>query len=235
MSIDDLLDELGITARPRPNVPGYELRLSAYLSLSADLRDPQWRLVNRRVADGQVLVTPPELETLLREAIRERVAEGLPLQVPTSIAEPLGTHVSEIERSLLDISIPPEPHVVIPELFPDCMQRLLGRVDDGGDLSAFERFTILAFLTGIGLDEEEILTLLSSDPDRDADGLRTQVRLVHGGSRSTAYPPPSCGTLERAGICDGTCEGGHPLIAYERRLSARRESRMSGTEPSEPA
>lgn len=240
LTLEDLLRDFGLGDAVDERDSGYDLAVTAFLGLSADLRDTSWRLVNRSLADGMVPVTRPELETLLREAIRDRVADGLPLHVPDPIASVLDDEVRAIEESLADVTVPQDVNAVIPELFPPCMERHLARLRDDEPVQELERFAAVSFLTAIGMDEDEVVTFLDADDAPSEQLVRYQVRHVHGATRSTAYPPPSCATMQGAGACVDSpdrCESdGHALAAYARRLAEAGELSDWRDDPrSEPA
>ncbi len=224
-TLPDLFVEFDLADRVREVEGGYEFAVTAYLRLSTELRGAEWRLVNRALADGTVPIQETELRVLLREAIRLRVADGLPLDVPEPIAEALESEVNEIRASLDSVSIPSDIDRVEPDLFPTCMAQLHRRATSGETLGPDERFVLVAFLCAIGADEERVQALVGGDAASTRENVAYQVERVHGQTRSTAYPPPSCETLAAMGICpeDGGCrEHGHPLAAYAARLAAAR-------------
>ncbi len=201
----------------------FRVVVGAYLALSDRDWGEDWRLVNRELADGRVRVKRAELHRLLGEAVRRRVAEGLPFQVRGSaggdyIADALADAVSDLRTLLADRGHihRVETDTVAPDLFPPCMERLLERTRRGVDLDPPATFALTAFLTGIGMDTEEILALY-----RPAAVDEEQVRYQTEYLRDTAgvqYAPPSCATMDEYGLCypDDRCDAiAHPLSYYE--------------------
>ncbi len=223
LTIDELIEEFGLDIRPHADEQGYLVDLVTYLTLTTDLYGEEWRLVNRGVADGTVHIRDAERDVLVREAIRSAVADGLPLTVPDEIAGALEAHVGAIERSLADVHIPDGIGRVVPAQFPPCMDELLDRLRAGDDLTALEQFTIVSFLTCIGLDQDGVIEMIEPPTRADEAQLRYLVEHIHGGSSSTAYPPPTCATLLDADVCVDAperCEAdGHPLVAYARAIA----------------
>ena len=213
-----LLAEFDLADGLRETASGYDLGVTAYLSLTEDLRDDRWRLLTRSLSNGFVAITAAERDDLLREAIRRRVADGLPLEVPAAIATPLEPVVESLEASFADVAVPDDLDRVVPDQFPPCMAALLEELRDGVELSPLERMTIVSFLTGIGLEADELVEFIDPDSLETAQQLRYAADHLHGGTSSTAYPPPSCRTLEAAGHCKPNAEDcrriGHPLAAY---------------------
>jgi DNA primase large subunit len=190
-----------------------------YLRLATGLNDPDWRLVRRDLVDGTVPVDREELYALLEAAVRERVADGLPLSVPDAVAAPLGDDVERIERALAETSPPQGVDTVAPELFPPCVRALVERARDGEELPPHSAFSLVSFLTGIGLDAEGVARLC----DRDPETFDHRVSRL-AGENGTDYPAPSCATMDAYGDCvdkDDLCgRVDHPMSYYARRVEA---------------
>ncbi|MEM4782355.1 MAG: flagellar basal body rod C-terminal domain-containing protein [Halalkalicoccus sp.] len=140
----------------------YRVAVDTYLSLVSDLWGDEWRLVNRTLANGEVPIERVELRTLLKEAIAQRVADGLPLAVPDAIADPLESEVAEIRSVLAELDLTREIDTVVPDRFPPCMKALLDSIQKGEHLGHHSRFAITAFLTSIGMDTDEIIDLMDA-------------------------------------------------------------------------
>jgi len=199
---------------------GYRVDVTAYLRLAdADWGDG-WRLVNRDLADGTVPVDDAELTRLLREAVRRRVADGLPFEVRGSsggdaIADALAADVTTLRDRLAERERLPDVDAVVPSQFPPCMQALL----DGGDgeddtLPPHAAFAATAFLVSLDLDAD---TIADRWPVLDDGSLSYRATILddRGGSQ---YPAPSCATMQTFGDCvnpDERCETiDHPLRYY---------------------
>ena len=221
---ETILDELDLIDRLIDTPDGPMIAVASYLQLVTELRDPTWRLIKRQLADGMVSITEDELEVLIREAIRHRVATDLPLRVPEDIADALATRVDYLVDMLAEVQLPSTIDVVSPPHFPSCMVSLLDRYRTGDEMDAIARFTLVSFLCSIGLDEDELLAFLEVTSPSEAEALRYQYRHVHASANATAYPPPTCRTLAAAGVCredsPGCAGAPHPLIGYKRRLAA---------------
>jgi DNA primase large subunit len=186
-----------------------ELRVhvGAYLSLSGALSGDRWRLATRRLADGLVPVTGRELLTLLREAVRERVADGLPFEeVPHEIADALEPQVERLRQQLGDHRPPDSLDVLVPELFPPCMTALAGRALAGESLSPHARYALVAFLTSAGMTPGEVDDALPFAAGYQAERL--------GSEAGGGYAPPSCATMQSYG--DGETDFGDCVAPDER-------------------
>jgi DNA primase large subunit len=239
-SLDDALREFDLADAVRPERDGsgtvgansggrgpthYWVGLGSYLDLADTGWGRRWRLVNREVADGEVRVTREELSRLLEAAVKRRVASGLPLEIRGSeggdaIAEALAGAISDLRELLNDADGTGHTPVeaVVPALFPPCMRTLVQRAREGEALPTTAEFSLTAFLVALGMDDEEVTTLLDVEagtPTADRIGARVEFLAERDG---TQYPPPSCATMKAYGDCvdpDERCETiSHPLSYY---------------------
>ncbi|SFF79080.1 DNA primase large subunit [Halopelagius inordinatus] len=233
-SLESVLEEFGLSGDVRPERDGerrgrdpthYWVALGSYLTLADADWGERWRLVNREVADGSVRVTRDELHRTLEEAVRRRVAEGLPFEVRGSpageeIADALDEEVAELRDLLNDHDAAGSAAVeaVVPDLFPPCMKTLVRRVREGETLAPHSEFSLVSFLVGVGMDETEVTTLLDADDAETADRLETRVAYLADADGSQ-FAPPTCATLKAYDDCtdpDERCETiSHPLSYYE--------------------
>lgn len=224
LGLDSAITPEADTPQPAAAPEWFRVAVGTYLGLATGLGD-DWRLVNRELSDGAVRVDREELFRLLRAAIRRRVAEGLPfegLDEEEGIAAELEAELTELRRLLSERSRVGEIDFVARELFPPCIENLLQKAEDGIELEAIEQFTLMAFLTGIGMDADEIVAFCE-DASLDPEGIRYQIEYLKA-DRGTQYPPPSCETLSAYGICHNEDDhwkvAGHPLAYYQHRLEA---------------
>ena len=230
LTLEQLLADFDLTGGVRPIGDGeFDVNVATYLELAAELDGDVWRLTRRPLDQGTVSITRPELYTLLREAVADNVADGLPLSVPESIAEPLSPELASIKRSIADLDPPMSFEAVVPGLFPPCMRSLLSRVRDGELLDDHARFSLVSFLLATGLDAEEVVTLCSVSGEA-ADTVREQVGRLRDDETSVTAPP-SCVVMDEYDLCvemDDTCETiRHPLSYYEKRIQQTPADRIA--------
>jgi len=212
----------------------FRIEVGTYLDLAADQRGDQWRLVNRALADGDVVVDGEELLVLLRQAVRHRVQEGLPLSVPDAIEAELTEQAEDLRERLSELDLTREIDTVVPELFPPCMKHLLDQVQKGQHLEHHSRFAIASFLTSIGMTTDEIVDIFQVNPGFGEEATRYQVDHIRGATSPTDYSPPSCATMQSYGDCidkDDICteiiDESHPLNYYEHRLDQEDEDDLT--------
>lgn len=225
---EQLLADFGLSDAVRERTDGVDVTVTAYLRLTSELRDRNWRLVSRALSEGRVPVRAGELDDLLREAIRERVADGLPLSVPEQVAGALESDVERIDTMLAELRVPHDIDTVVPAAFPPCFGALIDELRAGEELRAFDRFAAITFLRSIGLDTAELVAFLDPETSNEAQQLRYAADHLHGETRSTAYPPPSCAAMQAADVCvddPDRCEDvGHALLAYVNTIEANPEA-----------
>jgi len=234
LTLDALLAEFDLTEAVREAGPDaeaeYLVAVGAYLDLAADQWGDEWRLVNRPLRAGEVPLSEAEILVLLQQAVRQRVAEGLPLSVPEAIAGELDDEREQIREALAELDVLRDIDTVVPELFPPCMRALLDRVQKGEHLAHHSRFAIASFLTSIGMSTDDIVELFEVNPGFGEEATRYQVDHIRGSTSPTQYSPPSCATMQSYGDCvnmDDLCETiSHPLGYYEQTLDDADEDEL---------
>jgi DNA primase large subunit len=210
---------------------GYEMAVSSYLRLAADRRGEEWRLVNRRLENGWVALSREDLLALCGEAVRERVAGGLPLSVPEEIGAALDDAAETIRERLAETNLIRDVDTVVPELFPPCMQYLLDQVQEGEHLEHHSRFAITAFLSNIGMETDDIVDLYMVNPGFGEEITRYQTDHIRGEISPTEYSTPACATMQSYGDCinmDDRCERiSHPMAYYEQALDDADEEELT--------
>lgn len=233
LTLDRLLADFELAGGVEPIGDGrFELDVTAYLGLAAELDDDRWHLARRPLSAGTVPVGRPELYTLLREAVGRRVREGLPLSVPESIEAPLSSELASIRRAIADLDPPTSFETVTPGLFPPCMRSLLSRARNGAGLAGLpdhSRFSLVSFLLASGLDADGVIELCDV-PEASAETVRAQVERLRDDDGAVAVPP-SCVVMDEYGDCvdkDETCETiRHPLSYYEAALQRTADDRIT--------
>lgn len=200
------------------------VHFTSYLQLASSIRESKWKLVNRRLREGWVTISKNELARLLQEAIRRKIQDSLPVQVPEDISKVLSGEVNEVSARLLEQKSSFEfaqLEKVDIECFPPCMAFLFKSARSGRNLPHSARFALTAFLLNIGMGVEEVVEVFKVLPDFDEEKTRYQVEHISGKS-GTRYTSPGCSTMATYGNClerDRACDFvTHPLGYYRKRL-----------------
>jgi DNA primase large subunit len=201
----------------------YSLGLKDYLRGALAFNKPEWKLVNRVVERGRVLVTAHELIRLLKDRVMEHILSlvekagkvgALPSPVEEAIREIKERMPAAIQLELTTVKSGPET-------WPPCMRTIADRLMAGENISHFANFAFAAFLSNIGFEPHEIIRFYANRPDFKERIAKYQVEHIAGlrGSR-TKYMTPSCSTMKTNGLCikDGALCGGirNPLAYYRR-------------------
>ena len=217
----------------------YEFSVSVldYLRNASGLKGPKWKLVNRLVRSGEVLLTSQELARLLTEEIRRRIEASLEKATKGAreLPEALRPYVEKVRELLKELRLGEGPSLeavgeVRFEAFPPCMKAIYEALSERRHVPHAGRFAFTAFLIHIGMSVDDIVELFRRVADFSEKITRYQVEHIAGerGSK-TRYTPPSCRTMRSYGLCVGAdelCEKvNHPLSYYRRKLWALRRAR----------
>lgn len=204
----------------------YSLHFVDFLQNSTALQEPEWKLINRQLSQGRLLVTQHEAARLLQEEVRRYVEAKLDTKLTTLPSE-IRLVVEKLKNTLTarkgSIRQEEYPQTVNPKAFPPCIKALHDALSNGHHLSHTGRFALTTFLVNIGMSTETILDLYRNVSDFNERLTRYQVEHIAGerGSR-TKYKPPTCQTLRTHGICtspDEDCRRARRLlVCYKRKL-----------------
>ena len=215
----------------------FKLRFSDYLRASSGFHEDKWKLVNRIMKNGHVLLTRNEAARLLQGEVEARIQARVSKHARISLPEPLKERLDRVakvfEENRSRLGGENLPSEVINEAFPPCIRFCLEGLLSGRRASHMERFALTSFLVHVGMPLEKMVELYVSVTDFDEAMTRYQIEHIAGikGHR-TRYTPPTCDTLRTHGICKGKdeiCERvKHPLAHY--RIKARRlaQAKSSG-------
>ncbi|WP_445474078.1 DNA primase regulatory subunit PriL [Methanococcoides methylutens] len=234
--IQEFCIDFNITAdiykNPKNQDKLFDLHFTDYIKLASSLREKEWKLVNRRMDSGYVRITKKDLSRLLQEAIRIRIQNSLPIEVPDEICEECIPYSNEIKKIVEDKKSEfgiGELQEVDSELFPPCITQAIANVRAGVNLAHSMRFALTSFLLKIGMSVDEVVAMFNISPDFDDEKTRYQIEHI-AGSSGTTYIPPSCDTMRTYGNCnkpDRMCEyTKNPLNYYynKRRYKNKMEN-----------
>ncbi len=204
------------------NGQDFKIHVTDYLKAFVKIRAEKWRMVNRILDRGYVLLQKREFIRVIEEFIRDRLQEKI--ELPENLRNMLITmYLSELkvyeERKDLKFSGKEE---IKPECFPPCIRKILLDLENGVNVPHSARFALTAFLLNLGVKIDEILELFRTAPDFDEEKARYQIEHIAGlRGKGTEYICPSCETMRTYHNCypDEFCEGiRHPIIYYKKKL-----------------
>jgi len=215
--IEQMAEEFGIA------ISGNRIHFVHYLKY-APTWDLKWKLVNREMRKGNVILEKHEIARLIQEAIRKKIQnELLYMFAPPEVKKVFGKEIEEIKKKVSFREEKNRMEEVDASLFPPCIKNLISATKSGMNVPHVGRFTMVTFLNAVGMEVDEILKIFSASPDFNEEKTRYQIEHITGKISGTDYAPPKCDTIRTWGLCfpDDLCRRvRHPLSYY--RLKRRK-------------
>ena len=169
-----------------------------YLKRAVKFHEREWKLVNRTVRNGQVILTPHEIIRLLRSETQKLITEKiLSMKLPNKI-DGFVPYVDKLQ--VLARELTPKTMIVTGE-YPPCIKHAIEVLEKGENLSHSGRFMIATFLLSRGKSVEEIAPLFKNAPDYNEKTTMYQLRHLSGDASSTKYLCPSCEKIKMKDMC----------------------------------
>ncbi|HEX55092.1 MAG TPA: hypothetical protein ENF49_03075 [Candidatus Altiarchaeales archaeon] len=183
------------------------IHFTEYLRLTRNLTiKPEWKLVNRIMDSGYVVLNRNDEKILLREAIYLRIIEPIEIgKIPEKlriIANSISCRRNEFDYIKIKN--------IVPEKFPPCILEILNSLESD-EISHNARFVLATFLIGIGMKNEDIIAIFSRNPKFDERKTRYQIDFLSGKLGNTRYSCPGCEKIKSYGLCPGDCGANHPI------------------------
>jgi len=197
-AVEMISSELGISVEK--DGKNFLIIIPQYLMSSP--RAVPYKLINREIHDGKVLINQHERVRLMEEAIRKKM-EKVPLlkNAPPLIKDAAKKLIAELPKEDL-------PQVKVkPGDYPPCVMKLLDSVKKHENLNHQARWYLCVYLMATGLADEGIISLYSNLPDFSERITKYQVEHA----RKKGYSVPSCATITTWGFCCANCRIGSPL------------------------
>jgi DNA primase large subunit len=218
-----IAQELHINAQQPSDEPNITIFFKDYLR-NAPTRYKEWKMVNRDLGAGFVTITHKDLARILLETLRERINEELiSRECDKAVYDTFAADIRRFQNTLSlqkkKIDAAPVGKLTVEKL-PSCMKDILSAIQSGENVPHMGRFALVAFLSSLKLNTNDILKIFSTAPDYQEDKTRYQVEHITGASSSTEYKCPGCEKMRTYGICpaekmDDLCKKvRHPLTYY---------------------
>ncbi len=176
--------------------------LAKYLRLAP--RDPHYKLVNREVGNGYVLVKRREFARLLEEAIQHYVFGRLIALEPPPQAKPyikkLETALKLTEQQFVSVKVDEND-------YPPCIKAMLATMRAGENLPHIARWSLANYLLHANIAIDKIVDLFRTAPDFNEKTTRYQAEHL----AKSKYSMPACETMKANGVCVAECGCGTPL------------------------
>ncbi|MCE8425763.1 MAG: DNA primase large subunit PriL [Candidatus Methanoperedens sp.] len=209
------------------------MHFTDYIRFSHALHDPKWKMLNRTVKQGTLMISRDDLARLMEEAVRQKVESGLPHEVPNDIQVALESYIAEVTE-IINTRASKQGFSkegfseVIPDCFPPCISAAKSDVQANMNLSHTMRFAMTSFLLNIGMTTEKVTEIFRTSPDFKEQATYYQTSHINGAS-GTTYTCPACATMATNGNCPGKilCKKiEHPLVYYRRKVWLENKKRV---------
>jgi len=205
----------------------FTLHFANYLKNTGNFHESKWKLVNRKMLQGEVCLTKDEAARLLAEEVRAHLEKKLDFKVDFTLPQTVAWRAERLKQMFLSrkgkIHQEEMPKETAVDAFPPCIRQLYNSAQTGRHLSHIGRFALTSFLINSGMTVESVIECFRPASDFSERMTRYQVEHIAGGRGSrTKYIPPKCDTLRTHGVCPGMDEicrrVRHPLAYYRRKL-----------------
>ena len=182
----------------------FTIPIPDYIKRAWKFHKSEWKLVNKPVSNGRVVLDRQDLVRLVGEEIQAMIVQRLK-DMPSGTKFPDNLQQS-VKRILKIAPLPPQsPYTIIsiaPENYPPCVRRALDMLNKGENVPHYGRFLMATYLLSVGKSVDDIVALFPKAPDFKQNVTRYQVEHLAGlkGGR-TRYRVPSCKTLQTHQFC----------------------------------
>lgn len=215
--VDRVAESFGI--RTAGEGDGLSIDLPTYLKYS--LRNPHYKLINRKMSAGRVEITAHEKKRLVEEAVRKHIEDIPFVKDPPQLLKDATKKLVEALPKVAEAKITAKAGD-----HPPCVDRLLGEMKRHQNLPHHARWFLASYLLAIGTDEEGITRMFSVLPDFNERVTRYQVSHIRG----KGYSVPSCATVMSYGLCCAVCRIGSPINWHTLDEGRKKGIRGSGPE-----
>jgi len=180
--------------------------ISDYLKHSVSFHEREWKLINRHIENGMVVLSSHETVRLIRKELDSYIASKIRSTGTPSMIEPLKKPVEKLISLAKKFSVP----TVTSTEYPPCIKHAINVLDKGENLPHSGRFLLATYLLGVGQSVEQIAPLFKNAPDYNEKITMYQLNHLKGSSGSgTEYKCPSCERVKSKDLCFATsdCDG----------------------------
>ena len=169
-----------------------------YLRHAVNFHEIEWKLVNRRVENGMVFLTPHETVRLIRKELDGYIGSRIRAANTPSLHKGFEDKVNKLAGLAKKFTV----STTISTEYPPCIKHAIDVLENGENLSHSGRFMLAAFLLGRGQPIDKIALLFKNAPDYNEKVTRYQINQIAGDTGSnTKYSCPSCEKIKSNDLC----------------------------------
>ena len=181
----------------------FVIPVADYLKHSVHFHEREWKLVNRHVRNGQVLLSPHETVRLIRKELGTYINSKIINAKMPAMIPGFEDHVDKLVTLAKKFST----FTVTTGEYPPCIKHAIDTLEKGENLPHSGRFMLATFLLARGQSVEQIAPLFKNAPDYNERVTLYQLNHLSGASgSSTQYSCPSCEKLRTQSLCFATSE-----------------------------
>ena len=204
----------------------FKIGVAEYLRRSVHIADPAWKLVNRTVTDGMVMLRRDEMLRLARHdiaAVIERDAGAT--RVGRDAGRALEAQVLNISKDVRfdDEAVRAATATTGEFGKPPCVTEAIASLGRSENLPHHGRLLVAAYMLRTGMSEDDVAALYVNAPDYSEATTRRQVAHIAG----VGYMPQSCEKLESLGLCRRVPACGNIRNPVQFRLPQRAKGKGS--------
>jgi DNA primase large subunit len=177
----------------------FEIPVADYLKHSISFHEREWKLINRKVENGKVLLNNEKTVRLIRKELGNYINSKI-VSAPTPPMIP-GLEKKVEELIIICKKLTPS-YTIITDEYPPCIKHAIEELEKGENLPHSGRFMLATFLLAKGQSIEQIAPLFKNAPDYNERVTLYQLNHLAGASGSgTQYSCPSCEKLKTQDLC----------------------------------
>ncbi|MEO9319284.1 MAG: DNA primase [Nitrososphaera sp.] len=202
-----------------PSLKLFAVSIPAYLGRASHFHEPEWKLVNRPVSKGMVLLDAEDAVRIIRTELIGLIADRIRAMDVSGVSD----HVRQVASELRQRFAPRFEYKLSPVVdYPPCIKHAVETLGRGENLSHAARVMLATYMLAIGRGTDEIVQLFQNAPDFNEKITRYQVEHLAGARGSgTKYSVPSCDKLRIEALCFAipACDGIINPVQFGRRKS----------------
>ena len=169
-----------------------------YLRHAVNFHELEWKLVNRRVENGMVFLTPHEAVRLIRKELSGYIGSRIRAANTPSMHKGFEDKVNKLVGLAKKFTV----SATVSTEYPPCIKHAIDVLENGENLSHSGRFMLATFLLGRGQPIDKIALLFKNAPDYNEKITRYQINQIAGETGgNTKYSCPSCEKIKSNDLC----------------------------------
>lgn len=176
----------------------FVIPISDYVTHSVSFHEREWKLVNRKVEDGMVFLSPHETVRLIRKELGKYISS----KILSSSIPPMLPGFEDYVNQLKDLSKKFAATSISSGEYPPCIKHAIKVLEKGENLPHSGRFMLATYLLSRGQSVEQIAPLFKNAPDYNEKITLYQLNHLAGTSgNATKYSCPSCEKIKSQNLC----------------------------------